>query len=108
MVREPRKPANVAVELIIANAQQAIIDQEYGQAEALIEVLAEVLETGRVTTPVAAEYVAIVRVLAEEGYETLALELGEGEATADVTQSPPRRETISLEKDGDGWQLLQP
>jgi hypothetical protein len=50
-LREPRAPANIAVELLIANAQRAILSGAYPEAEGLIETIKSVVSTGSFEDP---------------------------------------------------------
>ena len=105
VIREARAPANIAVELLIAHAQQAIVEADYVRAEDLNNTLAEIVSTGEITDPLAKEYLDIVLALEEVGYETLSLDLQGDQATAEVTMEPPVVTSVELEKVNSSWQL---
>ena len=105
LIREANAPPNVAVELMIANAQKAIVAGEYERAEMLVEEIRGVLESGEFISPLAYEYASIVRTLSEEGYEGVSLELQEDEAQAQVTRQAPLVEEVTLQKVNGQWQI---
>lgn len=105
LIREANAPANVAVELMIANAQVAIVHGDYTNAESLIESIRGVLESGEFASPLAYEYASIVVALNEDGYEALSLDLQAEEATIQVTRAAPSVETVTLQKILGEWQL---
>ena len=105
VIREARAPANMAVELIIAHAQRAIVEGDYVRAEELNDVLADIVSTGEIRDPLAKEYLDIVLALQEAGYETVSLDLQGDQATAEVTIEPPAKSSIQLEKVDDSWHV---
>ena len=105
VIREARAPANIAVELLIAHAQQAIVEGDYMQAEELNNVLADIVSTGEITHPLAKEYLDIVLTLEEAGYETLSLNLQRNQASAEVTIEPPLVTSVELQKVDGSWQV---
>ena len=105
LIREANAPPNVAVELMIASAQKAIVSGEYEHAERLVEEIRGVLESGEFISPLAYEYASIVQELNEEGYEGLSLELGEDGAHAQVTRQAPLVEEVTLQKVSGEWQI---
>jgi hypothetical protein len=54
--------------LLIANAQQAITESRYEEAQSLIEAIDSVVSSGQLDHPVAREYGAVVYELAARGY----------------------------------------
>jgi len=105
LIREADMPANVATELLIADAQRAIVDGDYTQAEVLIQILDEVIGTGRLEDPLAKNYLDIVLRLEDAGYDVLALGLQRNQATAQVTRQPPVVTTVKLQKQNGVWQI---
>jgi hypothetical protein len=105
VIREARAPANIAVELIIAHAQQAIVEGDYARAEELNDVLAEIISTGEITDPLAKDYLDIALAIEAAGYETLSLDLRGDEATAEVTMEPPVVTNLELHKVNGTWQV---
>jgi hypothetical protein len=105
MMREAHAPANIAVELLIANAQRAIIAGAYAEAEELIKTIKEVLSTGRFENPLAKAYMDIVMAAGEAGYEVVSLNLQHGYATAQVTEEPPTTTVLVLRNVNGIWQI---
>ena len=107
VMREAHAPANIAVELIIANAQQALLDGDYPEVEALDKVLAEILSTGRLDVPIAKAYLDIVLAAASTGYEVLNLDIQGDHASARVTTEPPILTDLELQIINGTWQIRQ-
>jgi len=105
VIREARAPANIAVELMIANAQLAIIDGDYARAEELNKVLTDIMADGRLENPLAREYLDIVLVAAEEGYEVVKLDIQGDQAKARLTAEPPNLIDLHFEKLDGIWQV---
>ena len=105
LIRESDAPVNAAAELLITNAQQAIIDGDYVQAELLIQTLEQIVTTGRFEDALAKEYLDIVLVLQAAGYDVLSLDIQGSQATAQVTTDPPVATSRELEKIDDVWQV---
>jgi hypothetical protein len=105
LIREADAPANAAAELLIADAQQSIIDGDYVQAEQLIKALEQVVTTGRFEDALAKEYLDIVLDLQAAGYDVLSLDIQGDQATAQVTTDPPVATSLELEKINDIWQV---
>jgi hypothetical protein len=105
VIREARAPANVAIELIMANAQREIVAGAYSEAEALIKVIHDVVSTGNFEDPLAREYLEVVTTAADAGYEVLVLNLQNGYATAQATNEPPLTTILNLQKVDGVWQI---
>ena len=104
-IREPRTPAHMAVELLIANAQQALNDGHYNTVRGLIPTIEDVVTTGRLEEPLARAYGDVVLALARQGYETVSLDLLGNEAHVVVTASPPELQSFTLHKADGTWQM---
>jgi hypothetical protein len=105
VIREARAPSNIAIELLIANAQRAIIAGAYAEAEELIKSIKEVVTTGDFEDPLAKEYLDIVVTAAEAGYEVLTLNIQNGHATVQVTNNPPETTVLEVQKVNGVWQV---
>jgi hypothetical protein len=105
VIREANEAPNVAVELIIAQGQRAIIDGDYAKAESLIEILRDIISSGNLEDPVAKEYLDIVLAVQAAGYEALSLDLRGEEAIAEVTMEPPIVTSLELQKIDGIWHL---
>lgn len=107
VLREARAPENVAIELLIANAQKAIIAGAYAESETLIASLEAVLTTQRFDDPLAHEYYAITFALAEAGYEAQALNIQGGTASVQVTNgNDTDLLTLELQKTNTAWEIM--
>ena len=107
-IREPRTPAHMAAELMIANAQQALYEGEYHKAQELIHVINGIVSSGHLDAPLAREYGDVVRILDRQGYEVLALDLNGREARVEVSAAPPDVETLLLQKEDGRWRITDP
>jgi hypothetical protein len=105
VIREARAPANLAVELIIANGQQAILRGDYASAERLNKLLAEILSNGEFEDPLAKDYLDIVLAAAREGYEVVNLDIQGDRASAGATVEPPSVVNLELQKLDGNWQI---
>lgn len=105
MIREANAPTNIAIELIIAEGQQAVLDGDYAKAEELIEILREIVSTGKFEDPLAKEYLDIVLVAASEGYEMVNLDIQGDHAEAHVTAEPPTLLKLNFQKIDGTWQI---
>lgn len=105
VMREANAAPNMAVELIIARGQQAILDGDYSEAEDLIEILREIVSTGKFEDPSAREYLDIVLAIEDAGYETVSLDVQGDQATAEVTMEPPVLTSLELRKIDGKWQV---
>ena len=105
MMREARAPSNIAVELIIADGQQAIVEGDYARSEALNQVLASVLETGQFEDPLAKDYLEIVLAAAADGYEVVELDLQGDQASTRVSGEPPNLLELKFQKVNGLWQI---
>lgn len=105
VIREAREPANIAVELIIANGQQAIVDGDYAKAQEINKILADVLSDGTLDHPAAKEYLDIVIVALEAGYEVVELNIQGDRAEARVTAEPPNLVDMDFQKTDGTWQI---
>lgn len=106
LLREASAPPNVAVELMIANAQKAILTGEYETAHALTEAVRGVLESGEFTSPLAHDYASIALALSMADYEGLALDLQGDQAIAQATGAAPSLEQVTLQKVDGVWQIV--
>ena len=104
-MREARAPANIAIELMIANAQKAILAGAYPEAAQLIESIKEIVATGTFENPSAKEFLGVVLAAGEAGYEVLSLNIQNGYATAQVMNEPPGTTILVLRNVNGSWQI---
>ncbi len=105
VIREAGAPANVAIELIIANGQQAIIDGDYSTAEELNKLLADIVSTGEFNDPLAKDYLDVVLAAANQGYEIVELDIQGDRASGRVTAEPPILIDMEFQKLDGIWQI---
>jgi hypothetical protein len=105
MIRETTAPPNVSTELLIADAQQAIVDGDYDTAEKLNQIIENVVNTGRFEDPLAKDYLDIVLALVDAGYDVLDLDLQGDQASAQVTTDLPTVTSLELQKIDQHWQI---
>lgn len=104
-LREPRAAENVALELMLVNAQTALYSGAYTEAELLISAVQVVLDEGSFAQTTAADYYALAALLLENGYEPTQVEFSGVTAKVTVTRNPPVLETLTLTKTAAGWQM---
>lgn len=107
VLRESHAPPNVAIELIIANAQKAIIEGDYSTAEQLIDALQEVLSREEFENLLAKEYLAIAITLTNADYNLEALNLQDNRALVEVTRDSTELISLELQRNDGIWQILQ-
>lgn len=105
VMREAHAPSNIAVELIIAHGQQAIVEGDYARAQELIRILGEILSTGKFEDPLAKDYLDIVLAAGKEGYEVLDLDIQGDQATARLTAETPTLLNLNLQKIDGTWRI---
>jgi len=106
VMREARAPTNIAIELIIANSQQAIFSGDYASAEALNKVIAEIISTGKFEDPLAKDYLDVVLAAASQGYEVVNMDILLGDhASARTTAEPPVLVNLEFQKIDGIWQI---
>ncbi len=106
LIREANAVPNVTVELIIANAQKAIVAGDYSTAEILINTLSDVVSTGRFEDPIALDYLQIVLVMKAGGYEVETLDIQGDRATAQVEKGSILPIERLLQKSKGVWQTV--
>lgn len=107
MLREAEEPFNIAVELIIAAGQRAIIDGDYASAQDIVDVLNDILATETFAHPLAQDYFDIVTLLANEGYEVASLTIEGDSASAKVFVQAPELIDVELDRSSGVWQINQ-
>lgn len=107
LVREARSAAHQAVELMIADGQQAIVEGNYAQAQLLVEAVGNALQTGSFVTPIGSYYASAVETLTGQGYEVVQLVFDETGADAWVTLEAPNVDEVRLRLEGETWSLVE-
>jgi hypothetical protein len=106
ITREAKSPANVAFELILVNAQKAIVDGNYPMAENLINVLRNILATTGFEDPLAKEYFSITSLLLDQGYDIDTLDIKGSTALAQIMRTGTERQTWQLQKVNGYWEII--
>ena len=104
--REASSPANVTFELIMVNAQKAIVDGNYPTAENLINILKNILATTGFEDPLAKEYFSITTLLLNQGYNIDTLNLNGSTALAQVISTGADKQTRQLQKVNGIWEII--
>ncbi|MCP3973944.1 MAG: hypothetical protein GY720_05570 [bacterium] len=93
-MRDPLSPRLVAVEALIAYAQDLIIGGDLEAAAAVVAEVERVVDEKSVGTGISGEFLAVAEAVAAAGYELLAYEPGSN--TALVTDNAPELQTVDI------------
>jgi hypothetical protein len=104
-LRGPVDPENIALETMLSAAQAALHQGRYAEAETLILSVNATLDDGDFTRPPVADYLAIVQVLGELGYEVQRITFTGESAEAAAISDWPTVETFALARLDGAWQL---
>ena len=104
-IREPTAPENIALETLLISAHQAHQEGRYTTCEALLEAINATLDDGDFTRPPISDYMAIVTLLAGQGYEVQRIEIAGQRATVAAIREWPQVENLSLSWSDGGWRL---
>lgn len=104
-LRHPQTPQHVALETMLVSARRALDAGDFVVAEALVGAVSHTLERGAFVTPVAAEYLAIARAVAEAGYVSQHITLQRHAALVEATASGPDLVELRLARTTTGWVL---
>ncbi|MBL8056614.1 MAG: hypothetical protein JNK29_07945 [Anaerolineales bacterium] len=100
-VRSPRAPENVALEAMLAAAEQALARRDFDLAERLINSVNGVLAAGNLFfDPLAARYLRVVTDLAARGYEAQTIDLAGPAPRAAAIRQWPILEDVPLYNSG--------
>jgi len=108
IIREPQTPANTAIELLIENGQKAIVSGDYLTAEQITNIIESILSSKNFETSPANDYLAIAKILIENGYSVDSLKLSDNKATAQVSKDTPALSSIELQKNADNSWIILP
>lgn len=107
-LREARDPEFVAVEALIAWAQQLIVDDRLDLAADVIDEVMAIVDTGTIDAPHASRFLAVALALDAAGYELLSLDLEGERGGAVATQQHPELVEFVVELDGGDVTLVGP
>lgn len=106
--RHPNSPENLALETMLIAANQALLNQNYADAERHVEAVNSVIyANGAFVDPLAVQYRSVVEAVGGFGYEALQVKLNG--RTADVwgIQAAGSPSWLSLVNTVQGWQLSE-
>lgn len=105
-LRQPRTQRHMALETMLISARRALDAGEFVVAEALVRAVSDTLDRGAFVSPVAAEYLAIVRAAAAVGYEAQHITLQRRAAVVEATAGSPDLVELRLARTTTGWVLI--
>jgi hypothetical protein len=106
-VRHPDAPDNIALEVMLTAAGQALHAADYGRAAELLEAINAALDADDLlAVPLAADHLHVVHELLLAGYEAQGIRLEAHTAQVDAIREWPRLDTLNLVRAAGGWQLL--
>jgi hypothetical protein len=106
-VRHPRAPDNIALEVMLTAAGEALQAGDVARAGALLEAVTAALDAGDLlAAPLAADHLHIVHELLASGYEAQGMRLDAQMAEVAAIREWPRLDTLTLVRAAGGWQLL--
>jgi hypothetical protein len=104
-VRHPRTVENITLETMLMSAQEALQRGAYDQTEQLLAELNQALDEGLSATPLSANYMAIVEVVAAAGYEAQQIELDGVTARVRAISRWPSLVDLSLRRTDGAWHI---
>ncbi len=102
-MRGPRALENIALETMLIAARRALDAGAFARAEALLDEVNGVLETGRFAAPLARAYLEIVQATASAGYEAQRVELAGDSARVWAVAEWPTLVELTFRRGADGW-----
>ncbi len=104
-VRQPTAVENVALECMLVAADEARRAGDVARSTALLDEVNGVLASASFDGPLAADYLALVRLVAAAGSEVQRIEWGAGETRVWVTDGGTTLTVLTVERRADGWLL---
>jgi hypothetical protein len=103
LIREPHAPINIAFEVLIMHAQQALQAGRYEEVNAMIEILRAGLVEGNLDAGPLADYRSIAEAAAEAGYEVVDIHINGDTADVQAFREEPEIEDLTMLRNGDQW-----
>lgn len=100
-MRDPLSPRLVAVEALIAYAQDLIITGDLVEAATAVAAVEQVVVDGAVGAGMSGEFLSVAQAVADAGYELLAYE--PGSTTVVVTNNAPELTTVGIAASDGAW-----
>jgi hypothetical protein len=104
-LRHPRSLENIALETMLIAAREAQLAESFDQAEALLDTVNHVVDTGIFEGTIAAEYLAIVEAADAAGYEVQQVDLSGTTARVWVIADWPDQVELDLQRTASEWVL---
>jgi len=111
-LRHPSAVENLVLETLLVSADEHLRAGEFAQAQAHLEAVETVLDaleqgTGEALSahPLAADYLALIRMLMAQGYQAQRIRLDKNTARVWVTRTGLYLDELELVRSGDGWSL---
>ncbi len=107
LTRHPQAEINVTLEVMLQNAEKALIEQDFVLANVLLDSIGHILdENGAFSDPLSSNYLAIVQITTAFGYQVQDVELQGDTATAiATTASGILLSELHLERKRGDWVL---
>jgi hypothetical protein len=108
LTRHPQAEINVTLEVMLQNAEDALMERDFIRANVLLNSIERILdEDGAFADPVSSSYLAIVQITTAFGYEVQDVDLrGDAATVLATTASGIRLTDLKLERKRGDWVLL--
>lgn len=109
LTRHPQAEINITLEVMLQNAEQALLEGDYVLANVLLDSIGRILdENGAFSDPLSSSYQAIVQITTAFGYQVQDIDLEGDAATAlATTASGIHLSELRLERKRGDWILLR-
>ncbi len=105
-MREPTAPENLALETMLVAVNRALLDGRTTSAAELLAAINATLDDADFTRQPVSDYLAIAQALSARGYEAQRINIAASTATVLAIHTWPQLETLTLERIGDQWQIV--
>ncbi len=107
-MREANHPYNIAFETLFVEAQTALADGLYEDADALLQTITSTLADGDFTRQPFSDAYAIARDVARRGGEVQRIQFDGDSAVVAAIFEWPQVETVTYERQPGGWEIAPP
>lgn len=106
-MREPTAPENIAIEVTLIHAREALASGDFVWAETLIDALNLLMDTGDFSMLPIQDYLSIAEVLDAAGYEAQYIQVTGDSASVTAIRAWPRLEDVMLQQVDGKWQISE-
>jgi hypothetical protein len=108
LIRHPKAEINVTLEVMLHNAEDALMERDYIRANVLLNSIEQILDgDGAFADPLSSSYLAIVQITNAFGYEAQDIDLrGDAATVLATTASGNRLTELNLGRKRGDWVLL--